>query len=235
MVSASDADEAYQKLRDTPSDLVLLDPFLPKVNGVEVLKAIRSKAALVAPPTASNEELEKTIQLLPTLQGEPRDRWHGLVIAEHEFRKAKVKDVTVAVEKLSEASDVLRVGLLQQMCSGLLPFLAHPKMTSVELLPVMRRARLSIVSAKEVTPAPSLCAQNRFNLILWDADLPGPSTLDILHRLHTESSNKETPVTFITKSDDFEARAKEAAAGAALLQRPNRAISRALGAPRRLL
>ena len=319
VVSASDADEAYQKLRDTPPDLVLLDLFLPKVNGVEVLKAIRSKAAtknlpvvvfstsatsryvdaawregatrflakdhfdptqivalvrelldkteggrskaaVVAPPTASNEELEKTIQLLPTLQGELRDRWHGLVIAEHEFRKAKVKEVTVAVEKLSEASDVLRVGLLQQMCSGLLPFLAwlqdkpinitdsalrpgsqatdlmmalcdyagdlqkeppatgliflaHPKITSVELLPVMRRARLPVVSAKEVTPALSLCAQNRFNLILWDVDLPGPSTSDILHRIHTESSNKETPVTFITKSDDFEARAKEAAAG----------------------
>ena len=136
VVTAANAEEAYESLRKTPPDLVLLDLFLPKINGVEVLKSIRgnvatkslpvvvfstsatsryvdaawregatrflakdhfdpsqivdlvrellnettgtrSKPAVVEVQSVSNEELQKAIEMLPTLQGELRDRWHG--------------------------------------------------------------------------------------------------------------------------------------------------------------
>lgn len=43
--------------------------------------------------------------------------------------------------------------------------------------------------------------------------MPGPSISDILVRLHDQKTNQETPVVFITKSDDFESKALEATSG----------------------
>ena len=50
VVVAHDGDEALQKIAAVKPDLVLLDLIMPKVNGFEVLKAIKADSELSAIP-----------------------------------------------------------------------------------------------------------------------------------------------------------------------------------------
>lgn len=48
--SASDAEMAFERLRNNPPDLVLLDLFMGKINGVQILKQIRTHSTTQATP-----------------------------------------------------------------------------------------------------------------------------------------------------------------------------------------
>ena len=61
-VSAGDGEEALELMRRTRPDVVLLDIMLPKRNGYEVCRAVKSDAALSSIPvimlTAKGQEVE---------------------------------------------------------------------------------------------------------------------------------------------------------------------------------
>ncbi len=63
VTAALDGDEALRCLRSAPPDVMILDLMLPKRNGFEVLKAVRSDPALRALPV-----------LVLTAKGQARDR-----------------------------------------------------------------------------------------------------------------------------------------------------------------
>lgn len=60
---AFDGDEALRLMRSAPPDLMILDLMLPKRNGFEVLKLVRSDPALRALPV-----------IVLTAKGQPQDR-----------------------------------------------------------------------------------------------------------------------------------------------------------------
>lgn len=61
--TALDGDEVVRQLRDDPPDVMVLDLMLPKRNGFEVLKAVKSDPALRALPV-----------MVLTAKGQPQDR-----------------------------------------------------------------------------------------------------------------------------------------------------------------
>jgi CheY-like chemotaxis protein len=65
VVTASNGEEALQSVRSAPPDIVLLDLIMPKMQGFEVLRALKSDAATRAIPVVVMSNLS---------QPEDRDR-----------------------------------------------------------------------------------------------------------------------------------------------------------------
>jgi len=64
VVSASDGREALARFEESRPDLVILDLMLPKIDGLEVCRRIRSRSAVpIIMLTAKSEELDKVIGL----------------------------------------------------------------------------------------------------------------------------------------------------------------------------
>jgi DNA-binding response OmpR family regulator len=63
VASAQDGEAALAGLRSQPAQLLILDLMLPRLNGFEVLKALRADAALAATPV-----------LVLTAKGQQQDR-----------------------------------------------------------------------------------------------------------------------------------------------------------------
>ncbi len=64
VVTAADGQEALTMFSDEKPDLVLLDQMLPEIDGVEVLRQIRSKSEIpVIMVTAKDSEIDKVLGL----------------------------------------------------------------------------------------------------------------------------------------------------------------------------
>lgn len=63
VVSVQDGEAAIRRLTDAPPDMLILDLMLPRRNGFEVLKVVKSEPALAAMPV-----------LVLTAKGQPQDR-----------------------------------------------------------------------------------------------------------------------------------------------------------------
>ncbi len=64
VVQASDGEEALARFGDQPVDLVVLDIMLPKLDGLEVCKQLRSRCSVpIIMLTARDDELDKVVGL----------------------------------------------------------------------------------------------------------------------------------------------------------------------------
>ncbi|HEY3920614.1 MAG TPA: response regulator transcription factor [Gaiellaceae bacterium] len=64
VVQASDGEEALERFGDQPVDLVVLDIMLPKLDGLEVCKQLRSRSSVpIIMLTARDDELDKVLGL----------------------------------------------------------------------------------------------------------------------------------------------------------------------------
>jgi DNA-binding response OmpR family regulator len=64
VVQASDGEEALARFGDQPVDLVVLDIMLPKLDGLEVCKQLRSRSSVpIIMLTARDDELDKVVGL----------------------------------------------------------------------------------------------------------------------------------------------------------------------------
>lgn len=67
--TAADGEEALNKIRATPPNLILLDILMPKLNGLQVLEALNADAALKSIPVivlsnvANDENIKKALAL----------------------------------------------------------------------------------------------------------------------------------------------------------------------------
>jgi DNA-binding response OmpR family regulator len=64
VVSARDGEEALQRFSETPVDLVVLDVMLPKMDGLEVCRRLRTTSAVpIIMLTARDDEVDKVLGL----------------------------------------------------------------------------------------------------------------------------------------------------------------------------
>jgi DNA-binding response OmpR family regulator len=77
----------------------------------------------------------------------------------------------------------------------------------------LEKAQLKCVSVDTPETALKLLAQDRFDLIFLDVDMPEMSGFDLCTRLRSLPLNRETPVVFVTSLTDFESRARSTLSG----------------------
>jgi CheY-like chemotaxis protein len=72
---------------------------------------------------------------------------------------------------------------------------------------------LKCVSVEDPPTALKMVAENRFDLIFLDVDMPNMSGFDLCTKLRTFPTNGKTPVVFVTGLTDFESRARSTLSG----------------------
>jgi DNA-binding response OmpR family regulator len=77
----------------------------------------------------------------------------------------------------------------------------------------LEKAQLKCVSVDTPETALTLLAQDRFDLIFLDVEMPEMSGFDLCTRLRGLPLNRDTPVVFVTSLTDFESRARSTLSG----------------------
>jgi len=94
VVKAKDGEEAWEKIQSTVPDMVLLDLNMPKLNGFEVLKALRSR-----PPSDKWQPV-----IIISARGELEDIQKGLSLdAEHYITKpCTIDDILKGIKLMAK-------------------------------------------------------------------------------------------------------------------------------------
>ena len=77
----------------------------------------------------------------------------------------------------------------------------------------LEKAKLKSVNVEDPAVAYDLLAENRFDLIFLDVDMPGMSGFELCTKLRQLPAHKKTPVVFVTSLNDFESRANSTMSG----------------------
>jgi DNA-binding response OmpR family regulator len=77
----------------------------------------------------------------------------------------------------------------------------------------LEKAQLKCVSVDEPDTALRMLADDRFDLIFLDVDMPAMSGFDLCTRLRGLPHNSQTPVIFVTAQTDFDSRARSTLSG----------------------
>jgi len=77
----------------------------------------------------------------------------------------------------------------------------------------LEKANLKCVSVEDPKTALTMLAENRFDLIFLDVDMPGMSGFELCAKLRVLPAHAKTPVVFVTGLTDFESRARSTLSG----------------------
>jgi CheY-like chemotaxis protein len=77
----------------------------------------------------------------------------------------------------------------------------------------IERANLSAVSLDDPMVAEGILQKTHFDLIFLDVEMPGQSGLDLCAKIRKMTTNRATPVVFVTVHCDFESRARSVLSG----------------------
>jgi CheY-like chemotaxis protein len=77
----------------------------------------------------------------------------------------------------------------------------------------LEKAKLKSISIADPAAAYDLLAENRFDLVFLDVDMPGMDGFDLCTKLRQLPAHKKTPVIFVTGLTDFESRTNSAISG----------------------
>jgi DNA-binding response OmpR family regulator len=75
------------------------------------------------------------------------------------------------------------------------------------------KAQLKCVSVEDPNVALTMLAENRFDLIFLDVDMPGMNGFELCTQLRKLPAHAKTPVVFVTGLTDFESRARSTLSG----------------------
>jgi CheY-like chemotaxis protein len=134
----------------------------------------------------------------------------------------KPKQMTSSVlRSIAHASDCLNV-LFRDINQGGQEIPQAPLILAVDDEPISRRtisvalakANLRCICIEEPRMAATILAENQFDLIFLDAEMPEMNGFELCAELRKTATNKATPVIFVTSLTNFEVRAQSSLAGA---------------------
>ena len=77
----------------------------------------------------------------------------------------------------------------------------------------LEKARLKCVNVEDPQVAFKLLAENNYDLVFLDVDMPGMNGFELCTKLRALPAHKKTPVVFVTSLTDFESRASSMMSG----------------------
>ena len=77
----------------------------------------------------------------------------------------------------------------------------------------LEKAQLKSISLEDPEQALQLLAENDFDLVFLDVDMPGMTGYELCAKLRAMPQHKKTPVVFVTSLNDFDARTNSTMAG----------------------
>lgn len=77
----------------------------------------------------------------------------------------------------------------------------------------LEKARLKSINLDDSAQALQLLAENDFDLVFLDVDMPGLSGFELCTKLRELPQHKKTPVIFVTSLNDFDSRSQSTMAG----------------------
>ncbi|HWF18141.1 MAG TPA: response regulator [Verrucomicrobiae bacterium] len=77
----------------------------------------------------------------------------------------------------------------------------------------LEKAKLTCTAVENPEAALKLLAENGYDLVFLDVDMPGMNGFELCTKLRTFARNKTTPVVFVTSLTDFESRANSTMSG----------------------
>jgi len=77
----------------------------------------------------------------------------------------------------------------------------------------LEKARLKSVNVEDPQQAMQLLAENEFDLVFLDVDMPGMTGFELCAKLRALPQHKKTPVVFVTSLNDFDSRTSSSMAG----------------------
>jgi CheY-like chemotaxis protein len=83
----------------------------------------------------------------------------------------------------------------------------------IALRAAMEKANLRAITLDDPVLALKVLAQNRFDLIFLDVDMPGMDGFELCAKIRASVTNKMTPVVFVTALSDFENRTRSTLSG----------------------
>jgi CheY-like chemotaxis protein len=134
----------------------------------------------------------------------------------------KPKQMTSSVlRSLAHAADCLNV-LFRDINQGAQEIPQSLLILAVDDEPISRRtisvalakANLRCLCIEEARMALTILAENQFDLIFLDAEMPEMNGFELCTELRKTATNKATPVIFVTSLTNFEVRAQSSLAGA---------------------
>ena len=77
----------------------------------------------------------------------------------------------------------------------------------------LEKVGIKCITLEDPVAALNMMAENRFDLIFLDVDMPGMDGFELCRKIRAQPSHEKTPVVFVTALTDFESRAKSALSG----------------------
>jgi CheY-like chemotaxis protein len=123
------------------------------------------------------------------------------------------RTVTGAVDFLGTLIENARSGRRAEPVVGEVLVVDDDPLANRIALAALQRAKLAARAVENPLTALELLEQNRFDLFLFDVEMPHLTGFDLCRKLRGLSGYESTPVIYVTSHADFETRAKSILAG----------------------
>ena len=124
-----------------------------------------------------------------------------------------IRTIGQAIDLLTAAFDSATKPAMEMPVSPTILVVDDEVISREAICSAIERANLRAVSLDDPMVAESLLQETHFDLIFLDVEMPGQSGLDLCAKIRKMTTNRATPVVFVTAHCDFGSRAQSVLSG----------------------
>ncbi len=209
-----EGEKGFAKISEWMPDLILLDIFLPHLNGIEILKKKAADIKISGIPTIvltnsyhpiNGTEIEKfgVIDFLVKSNTTPEKIIERI---KKVFENTPVTTIKASVDSTENVLSGKNILLVED--DGFLGSIMHSRLTNIKAL---------VTVAKSGEEALEELKKQKFDAALLDILLPGITGFDVLQSIRDNPETKDMPATVISNFNQVKDKEKAESMGAAFL------------------